>query len=101
MVGAVDTFFPQSNILQDEAVLYDEKRDMNARPRLSLEGDFDDEGEERPISRIRRVNTGVSSIVGRGNGERPGGFVLVIEGTALGHVSPFVGLHKSLNVLHC
>ena len=35
---------------------------------------------------LRRVNTGVSSIVGHDNGERPGGFVLVIEGTALTHV---------------
>ena len=36
---------------------------------------------------LRRVNTGVSSIVGENNGDRPGGFILVIEGSALTHVS--------------
>lgn len=36
---------------------------------------------------LKRVNTGVTSIVGPDNGERPGGFVLVIDGLALTHVS--------------
>lgn len=36
---------------------------------------------------LRRVNTGVTSIVGSDNGDRPGGFVLVIDGLALNHVS--------------
>lgn len=35
---------------------------------------------------LERIETGVSSIVGEHNGERPGGFVLVIDGTALLHV---------------
>ena len=35
---------------------------------------------------LKRVNTGVTSIVGPDNGERPGGFVLVIDGLALTHV---------------
>ncbi|KAJ7507724.1 phospholipid-translocating ATPase [Mycena galericulata] len=34
---------------------------------------------------LERIETGVSSIVGAHNGERPGGFVLVIDGTALLH----------------
>ncbi|KAJ7068197.1 phospholipid-translocating ATPase [Mycena amicta] len=34
---------------------------------------------------LQRVDTGVTSIVGEHNGERPGGFVLVIDGTALLH----------------
>jgi len=33
---------------------------------------------------LRRTETGISDIVGPNNGERPGGFVLVIDGTALG-----------------
>lgn len=37
---------------------------------------------DRPIP-LRRVNTGVSSIVGADNGDRPGGFVLVLDGAAL------------------
>ncbi|KAF8630454.1 hypothetical protein AX17_005431 [Amanita inopinata Kibby_2008] len=32
---------------------------------------------------LQRINTGVSSIVGDGNGEREGGFVLVVDGAAL------------------
>ncbi|KAK7061038.1 hypothetical protein VNI00_000773 [Paramarasmius palmivorus] len=32
---------------------------------------------------LHRVNTGVSSIVGPENGERPGGFILVVDGGAL------------------
>ncbi|KAL0571364.1 hypothetical protein V5O48_010602 [Marasmius crinis-equi] len=34
---------------------------------------------------LHRVNTGVSSIVGENNGERPGGFILVVDGAALLH----------------
>ncbi|KAK7467656.1 hypothetical protein VKT23_004709 [Stygiomarasmius scandens] len=34
---------------------------------------------------LQRVDTGVSSIVGEGNGERPGGFILVVDGAALLH----------------
>ncbi|KAJ7179920.1 phospholipid-translocating ATPase [Mycena crocata] len=34
---------------------------------------------------LERIETGVSSIVGAHNGERPGGFVLVVDGTALLH----------------
>lgn len=36
---------------------------------------------------LRRLSTSVPSIVGEGNGTRPGGYVLVIDGTALDHVS--------------
>jgi phospholipid-translocating ATPase len=84
MFSAVEEFFPESNILQDEKVYDAEKLDMHTGPGPRL-GDGDDD-DQVAGSRIRRVNTGVSSIVGRGNGERPGGFVLVIEGIALGLV---------------
>ncbi|KAK7034734.1 hypothetical protein VNI00_012141 [Paramarasmius palmivorus] len=33
--------------------------------------------------RLHRVNTGMSSIVGQDNGERPGGYILVVDGAAL------------------
>jgi phospholipid-translocating ATPase len=36
--------------------------------------------------RLHRLSTGISSIVGPNNGDRPGGFVLVIDGLALGNV---------------
>lgn len=67
LLKAVDEFFPDSGILQDPAV--DAK-------------DLDPEANPR-IRQIRRVNTGMSEVVGRDNGERPGGFVLVIDGAAL------------------
>ncbi|KAJ7667947.1 phospholipid-translocating ATPase [Mycena polygramma] len=38
-----------------------------------------------PFYPLERIETGVTSIVGDHNGERPGGFVLVIDGTALLH----------------
>ena len=41
---------------------------------------------EQPIP-LQRINTGLSSIVGTENAERPGGFVLVVDGSALLEVS--------------
>ncbi|PPQ72110.1 hypothetical protein CVT24_002421 [Panaeolus cyanescens] len=71
MLHAVEEFFPESTILNDHS-----KAD---------EANGDD--EELPPNTggqpLRRLNTGVSSIVGEGNGDRPGGFVLVIDGPAL------------------
>ncbi|TDL24691.1 phospholipid-translocating P-type ATPase [Rickenella mellea] len=76
MYQAVEDFFPESGILEDEAIL-------TKAP--SFTKDQEGGGDAPPQQRLRRVDTGVSSIVGRGNGDRPGGFVLVIEGVALGH----------------
>ncbi|KAH8117016.1 phospholipid-translocating P-type ATPase [Phellopilus nigrolimitatus] len=76
MYNAVEEFFPEANIIEEEELDINEKHE-SAR-RSTGEGD----GIGTPL---RRVNTGVSSIVGSNNGERPGGFVLVIEGTALSH----------------
>ncbi|KAJ7811640.1 phospholipid-translocating ATPase [Mycena olivaceomarginata] len=72
MVRAVQEFFPESGILDDEGVV------VPAHPRASSAS-----GQERPHP-LRRLNTGLSSIVSNTNGEKPGGFVLVIDGTALG-----------------
>lgn len=58
--------------------------------REALESFFD-EPMSRQVSRAgarptaRRLNTGVTSLVGHDNGTRPGGFSLVIEGHALTH----------------
>ncbi|KAG8905995.1 hypothetical protein FRB99_007852 [Tulasnella sp. 403] len=68
MVHAVERFFPESGILDSpwvhppnhEATSYHSERNS-----------------------LRRVPTGTSSLVGENNGERPGGFVLVIDGLAL------------------
>lgn len=72
MVHAVEEFFPESGIVNEAGDVVDE-------PRAST-------SSERPYP-LRRIETGISSIVGTNNGDRPGGFVLVIDGTALGHVS--------------
>ncbi len=72
---AVEEFFPEDNIIEEEGLAEDEKT-FDAANSGGLDG-----------HRLQRVNTGVSSIVGRNNGDRPGGFVLVIEGPALQHVS--------------
>ncbi|KAL0946504.1 hypothetical protein HGRIS_012720 [Hohenbuehelia grisea] len=70
--AAADSFFPESDLLKEESA-------MERPSRHSTTSD----GGERPHP-LRRVNTGVSSIVGHDNGNRPGGFVLVIDGAALG-----------------
>ena len=70
LINAADEFFADSDLLDEE------ERDL-AEPV--------DPSSERP--RIQRVSTGVSSIVGSKNGDKPGGFVLVIDGLALGNVS--------------
>lgn len=74
MVHAAEEFFPESGIADGNGA-YD-------APPMSTSSD----NPERP-NPLRRVDTGISSIVGSDNGDRPGGFVLVIDGTALGFVS--------------
>ncbi|CDZ96254.1 phospholipid-translocating atpase [Phaffia rhodozyma] len=39
----------------------------------------------RRSAQLKRTNTGLSDIIGRNNGDRPGGYSLVIEGSALTH----------------
>ena len=65
MLNAVEQFFPESGILQEDAVELEQQ--TSGMP-------------------LQRFNSGVSSLVGHGNGQRPGGFVLVIDGAALTHV---------------
>ena len=77
MVRAVKEFFPESKILDDGTVVVQEGNgDLEKRA----------EREERDSYALRRVETGLSSIVGPRNGDRPGGFVLVIDGYALEYV---------------
>ena len=69
MIAALEEFFPDSGVL-DEFEEFREFRQARAK-------------EGTAPHPLHRVNTGVSSIVGPDNGERPGGFVLVIDGAAL------------------
>lgn len=68
MVNAMQEFFPEEAESQGITLDMDPLQPDDAYP-------------------LRRVNTGVTSIVGSDNGERPGGFVLVIDGHALTDVS--------------
>ncbi|KAH7889506.1 hypothetical protein F5I97DRAFT_1844721 [Phlebopus sp. FC_14] len=70
MVQAVEDFFPDSDILDEEVIVADRPKSPSGS------------ANRYPL---RRLSIGVSSIVGEGNGERPGGYVLVIDGAALGH----------------
>ena len=82
MVGAIERFFPKSGVLEHDTI----------RP-------HDDYAHDTAESRkLRRVNTGVSDLVGEDNGSRPGGFVLVIDGAALLEVCvlPFAFLPTSV-----
>ncbi|THV03978.1 phospholipid-translocating ATPase [Dendrothele bispora CBS 962.96] len=69
LAGALTQFFPEHS-------------EQSVPPRPSM--------QSRRSSRraswmhaLQRVDTGVSSIVGEGNGDRPGGFILVVDGAAL------------------
>ncbi|KDN45280.1 phospholipid-translocating P-type ATPase [Tilletiaria anomala UBC 951] len=73
---AVEQFFGGEETLQQMA---------HQPPDWDFEGQPDD--SERPNLRRHARNSTVSanSLVGEGNGERSGGYALVIDGTALGH----------------
>lgn len=71
LLAAAETYFPESNILDDVKV------DVNDKAAS---------GDKSQSIPLRRVNTNVSSIVGPDNGERDGGFILVIDGAALTQV---------------
>jgi phospholipid-translocating ATPase len=76
MLRAAEEYFPGSNITEDPEV------DAEAL------GVRDEENSHRgsQLYPLRRVSTG-ASLVGSMNGQRPGGFVLVIDGLALIDVS--------------
>ena len=73
--------FPEARIIEEEMLDINASQassKLTSRSRRSYNGT----GE-----RLHRVKSGVASIVGSHNGERPGGFVLIIDGAALHHVT--------------
>ena len=78
MLSAVEDYFPESGILHEHGVMAGAPSGDSSATDVS------------PPYPIRRVNTGISSIVGADNGDRPGGFVLVIDGSALEQVCPLL-----------
>lgn len=84
IVHAAQEFFPDSGILDSEnnsAIdMHNAQRSRSPLENISNPGVDMNAGGGGPL---RRMDTGLSSIVGENNGERPGGFVLVIDGSAL------------------
>lgn len=76
MRRAAEQFFAEDNIMNLDEV---------QPPVISTTPD--ESGSPRPG--LRRTATGLSDILDDDNGDKPGGFALVIEGTALEHVSGF------------
>lgn len=75
LVTAAERFFPQSGVMDRDDV---RPHDSNAAfSRV----------ESRRDNRLQRINTGLDSLVGNDNGQRAGGFVLVIDGHGLELVS--------------
>ena len=72
MLAAMEEYFPDSGVVTEDAV--------------ASEAPSGGSSSTDVVYPVRRVNTGISSIVGANNGDRPGGFVLVIDGTALEYV---------------
>lgn len=71
LVSAAEQFFSESGVLDRDDV-------HPANPDAAFS-----RMESRRGDRLRRVNTGLDSLVGNDNGQRAGGFVLVIDGHAL------------------
>lgn len=92
MLAAVREYFPESGILEEPGVMVSQEMPSGD----SSATDLSDTGLP-----LRRVNTGVTSIVGNDNGDRPGGFVLVIDGSGLEHVSLLNRLDLSNSELFC
>jgi phospholipid-translocating ATPase len=72
MINSIKNFFPDSDLAEQHAQEYI---------------DLASPGGSYPM---RRISTDVASLVGSDNGERLGGFVLVIDGMALTQVVQFV-----------
>lgn len=69
MIQAVEEFFPDSGILDEHGLVTSASKSPST--------------ESASAFPMRRLSTGVRDIVGDDNGDRPGGFVLVIDGAAL------------------
>lgn len=79
-MNAVEEFFPNSGILDANSNPTDPRQ---AKAAIVEGRDLPESSRNAGQGRLRRTETGISSIVGSNNGERPGGFVLVIDGGAL------------------
>ncbi|KAF5390158.1 hypothetical protein D9757_002920 [Collybiopsis confluens] len=67
MIGAVQEFFPESGILDDFGTL------IPGRPLHRQQSGSSSHDNSQQLIPLQRVQTGISSIVGPDNGDRPGG----------------------------
>ncbi|THU78043.1 phospholipid-translocating ATPase [Dendrothele bispora CBS 962.96] len=79
IVAAIQEFFPDCGL---------DNKHTSTRPSLHRRSVSSVPASSHNVNsslQLRRTETGIASIVGSDNGDRPGGFVLVIEGNALGN----------------
>lgn len=88
MRRAAEQFFPEDNIMNLEEVQPPVIRTIP-------------EESDSPRPGLRRTATGLSDILGENNGDKPGGFVLVIDGTALEHVSASFLVCSTTHITTC
>lgn len=88
MKSAAEQFFAEDNIMNLEEV---QPPVISTIPEES--------GSPRPG--LRRTATGLSDFLGENNGDKPGGFVLVIDGTALEHVSASFSFCSTTHSVPC
>jgi phospholipid-translocating ATPase len=101
LLNAVEEFFPDSGILNENGEPTDDGRARRSLSEGSSQQIFPSPVQQHQQSTntaggpLRRTATGISDLVGPNNGDRPGGFVLVIDGAAL-DVALSDEKHKSL-----
>ncbi|KAJ3576886.1 hypothetical protein NP233_g123 [Leucocoprinus birnbaumii] len=91
LVHAAQEFFPENRLVDEQGKLvddleYEAKADAN---RTAVDGasyPMQQQPGQAEGYNLRRMDTGLLSIVGDNNGDRPGGFILVIDGSALNTV---------------
>lgn len=78
ILKAIEDFFPDVDLVNT-------KRQATSTPNTVDDGQTHIFSEQDNLGGgpLRRVETGISSIVGPDNGDRPGGFILVIDGSGL------------------
>jgi phospholipid-translocating ATPase len=85
MNHAIKKFFSDSDIVREDL------------PRSSTSS----RGNERHDTVLQHIDTDISSIAGTENGDRPGGFVLVVDGAALLQVGSHISGHITLDLMLC
>lgn len=100
LVHAAQEFFPQNKIVDEQGKLVDEaeyeaKTGAGRTPNSEPQSPPDVQQPDTDAYNLRRLGTGLSSATGHGNRDRSGGFILVLDGTALDKVC----LHANVSLL--